>query len=992
MDFINWLKNDIRNRRILITSDTASVNRLIRRYEIVEGIHVAQIECASLAQIAGEIYSAAGSGQGFTLPKTVIDRGQAIYKLRDAMREHLDELSYFTDPDLLTPETCAEIYDKLCLLRGNHADFEAVEKTERIFDLSRLVLIFEDTLAEENLLDQTLLVREASSVMRGDSLCAAETGLNRYAILEEEEAQLTREEREFLSLLGGTDHSTEVLRLMDAVPDDSVFDSERFSYFKGYGLENEANYVVSDILKQEIPFGDAAVFYTNSAQQSYIQAAFSGRQIPVRFITGKSLQDNSCIGFLKLILDWFEDDYSERTLAALLRSGFLYIPYSREVREEETGKTHHDTENAAAGEMCITYITDAANRHDGHGKFILGWGFERNRAFMENEAAQEPNARRSAVMEFHRELLSVFSDDAGNEYRSVRLVQIFDGLLRIVGSFHPSPSRDYNQVKDLLHELHLEFAYDTELMSPEKAVRLIRSAISQLSVQEGESGSAVSIFHISSWIVTERRHIYIIGLSLKDFQGRQNESPVLSDEEAKSMMPGAYIPTAEKKLLLRQDDLRWSLMLCSDAEVKMGYSSFDKDSFCDNNPCTLFRAAFETRHGSEDLSGIPEFVYGTPSDGTGFVEKPDIMDHPDLLNPSPVIHLDTSNSSIEIFVDCPRKYAMRDMMIDEEAWNEKDSSRWLNAMHRGTFYHQVFQEYVEQAFLKPRKEGLPCAGEVQDELLSRLVQEEADRISSSSPANEAQRAVECEQIRKTCRKYLVQLHREYDAVWYPLATEYFFKEAKLSASTYPTEEMPDPKVFHFSFLGYIDRIDYRIDHGASKVFFRVVDYKTGRQRNKASSDARGDVIQHLIYESALSEDTVREDLLDRIALLEKDESVKVFDTAVDRFDYVFPTEERPELKTYTPRESQGISRLRAALTLMCEKNCYPNRLQLAEMIGKISMTEEEDDLLAVLNDSLWDSKDQMRLSYEEKKGCSYCDYRQLCDISSTRREPEETAV
>ena len=92
----------------------------------------------------------------------------------------------------------------------------------------------------------------------------------------------------------------------------------RAAFYKGFGTFNEMYYVVNDILEKKLPLGDVMVLYSSPAQLPAIASAFAGNGIAMRNISSYSMQSDLYVSFVRNILDWAEDDFSEKTLERLL--------------------------------------------------------------------------------------------------------------------------------------------------------------------------------------------------------------------------------------------------------------------------------------------------------------------------------------------------------------------------------------------------------------------------------------------------------------------------------------------------------------------------------------------------------------------------------------------------------------------------------------------------------------------------------------------------
>lgn len=974
-DYLNSKEN---KRRILIVSDLSKGHALLRKYEAVTGNMVHNVTCMTLAGMANQIWLYLQAEKGYVKKTRLLDGTEAMMLFRNVIFNNLEKLRYFNVENMMDFVMTEELFQKAGLVRENGWNGTEDERgNARIADLKHLISEYEACLATEQLLDTPALYRCVVAQIREWNDSAAEL----WDIFGAEVSYLTEEtecftgiQREFLKLLQkGAGYSVE-LSEKEPKPETLTECKEKSEFFRGYGTFNEANYVANDIVSKGIPFGSAEVLYSSVSQLPAISAALRGNGIPLRVVSDRPAGDNPYLVMAKRILTWAGDDFSEKALEAVFA-----CPVACVMITDENGEQW----NALGSGGYFDYVLIPRNRR-GQG-FTLGWGYERNLEFAAHERAQENAGKRKMLSDMHTALLEIFGEN-GKAYGNTNKVQPVTVYRKLVSFMerYTVKSAEYAVGIEGLRRILGAVEFEKREMPLSEVLEFIEALLKDVSVRDSESADAVTVRCLGDWSVPERPNLYVIGLSLKDMQGDTTESPVLSDEETESFLGDGYKPTVKQRAERKEKNFYRTLRLFTGEHIVFGYSSYDTVGFCENNPSGCFRDLLQAFRGTS-VKELKEFVYGNPV-------HPAFCESEIDITPRVACEMKekTSNSTMEVLLDCPKKYAyMKDMYIPENQFTEKNAAGWLDSRLRGSFFHELMEKYAKAKLIKQEAEAYD--GTVDEELLKRIAEGIKTKLLAEMPvAFPALADSETEKLTEAAKLYLQRLQGELNATgWRILAAEQDFSDAVYTVASYIGT------AYDFTFSGIIDRIDYRVDRTGKKIYLRIADYKTGRRASKENDDELGKLLQHAVYRKALMvtgkcrdeqegehllSEAVRESVARLSSLEDKDSYKLVFEC----FRYEFPMEPSGTLPLTIQEavlEECNLTRLRAILTILEEKKYYPDHGELYDELKSYSVRYASSDCRLPELVQRMEKKDKYKgviLSPNETSHCHYCEYKDLC--------------
>ncbi|MCR5591552.1 MAG: PD-(D/E)XK nuclease family protein [Lachnospiraceae bacterium] len=962
----DYLNSKDHNRKILIVGDTARAQALIRMHE-KKGSMVRNVRCMTVSQMADVLYRYILSEDGFSEEYELLDRTEATMLFRGILLDNIGTFSYFNAEKMMDFVTAGEIFAKADIVRANGWNGKENDKADRISDLKKLISLYEDRLEADKLMDQTakerfILEKMKVSADEMRSIFSAE-----ISYLREDMNQLSGIESELLTLL--VNASDPEVCLFNGKPSlDNMPDiNGKASFYRGYGSFNEASYVACDILEKKHSFGDVTVLYSSSGQLSAISAALAGNGIPMRIVSDHPVTDNPYISLAGRIVSWAMSGYSERAMDDILLSPVICVK-----TDDGTG----EMENALSGKKYYDHVLNARNRRDDG--FVLGWGYERNREFVDHELKAVSTDAEKEVLNMHSELLGIFGENGKpyDEKNKVRPIDLYGKLLAFVEKYTVK-GVDYAPAIDGLRRIGGAVGFEERSLPLSEAAQFIMDRLSGFSIKDPEDSKSVKVQSMSSWCALDRKNVYMTGLALKDMQGDTDESPVLTDHEMENYLSAGFVPTIKNKAAMKEKNILTTLATFAGESIVFGYSDYDTVGFCENNASSFFRDALNQFTG-ESVKNLPEFVYGNP---TGVTGSTTVLAHED--RDSYDIRHETSSSTLEVLLDCPKKYAFDKVMhIPDNSFTECDYGSWLDALNRGSFFHSIAEKYCNDRLVRKASEAYETA--VDESFVKTVTKDIEEETLLKAPCAFRQLADrETEELADNAIRYLQSLLDELakSGSWRVLKAEQNF-----SGASYPIRGF-DGSFHEFSFTGYIDRIDYCLDRSAEKCLIRIIDYKTGKKDKKEKEDSLGKLIQYAIYKKALMETGKAEDdsgnevmLIDlvrnKVAELEEDDSVKAFEFEFDSFQYIFPLDRNgsePISIEDSGLEGLNLVRLKSILAITASRHVYPDHKELVDLLGSLADDFPADaESIRKLETALTDGFSQ------ETGYCQYCTYKHLC--------------
>ncbi len=458
----------------------------------------------------------------------------------------------------------------------------------------------------------------------------------------------------------------------------------------------------------------------------------------------------------------------------------------------------------------------------------------------------------------------------------------------------------------------------------------IDSFTNQLKVVFGEADiGRIPAFHDTVTVgsadmlrLTEKKHIYLIGVNAGEFPGAVNADAYFTEKEKqllskieveyKDDLKKAYSDNDEKTPYARELFFFSRALWIANRSVTLTYSTRNAALGRSAPSDAVTRILKLMNAGKTDekelykprkIKSLPPierifFPRGALEDARGneavykALENSDIKDEIHLTrdaieNSHPTLDPDTdmyggkdialSQSKIEDYIDCPFAYFLgRDLKLSR---NEKVE---FDARNVGTFLHSILENFFKDATLKLEELKKSDKETYADTDLNKYVSSlsEADRDAMVKAAAEAYLNSIDELIGAKRQKLLLDrlesaAHPVVAGILDELSDCKFvpaFFELPIAKND---DTLPDPVIIEdengkTAFVhGNIDRVDvYRKD---DKIYVRVIDYKTGAKNFKPSDIKEGKNLQMFLYLKSLVE-TKKEEFLRKLCDCRDEES------------------------------------------------------------------------------------------------------------------------
>lgn len=673
--------------------------------------------------------------------------------------------------------------------------------------------------------------------------------------------------------------------------------------------------------------------------------------------------------------------------------------------KEELAKLGLKPYNYVGGKRYFQHVLTAKRRMDD--SYNLGWGYERNCQFVNRELGilakekeefddaienktypevlsdaqlkkkEKDFVARKEVLMLHGALLDIFKEAETHPGRIGSPGAIYKDILAFIAKYVKKKSFDYIRAKNALYDIDTYLSREEDMPLGDM-IAYLNDLLCNLTNNDKESYSCVAVDSLNTWKALDRPYVYVIGLSQQDIQASVSESPIIRDSEYDELFQGEYKPTVKSNIGKKNSDFYRSLLTFSGEKLSFGYSYFDVAGFCETNPSTIYRELVGKYNW--DINKLPAFIYGKTS--MAFKET-------QMNTMTPVatfIEESISNSSLESFISCPKAYAYEKRlgMRDNEIMDKDDTQfDWLNYAQRGTFFHNVAEEYVKNRMVL--KKGISMPAMADEAYITALVEAEKKSTMEKVPYLCQELADdEAEDIKNAAIRYFNQLHKkraatgtEYD--WKSLEAELEFKDVD-----YQVESI-NKKKYKFVFRGFIDRVDYKVDESKKEVLIRVVDYKTGQKDKKATEEKLGKLSQHIVYKQAVLDEKVSVWILEKISGLEENEDIKSYQVVFDSFSYDFPYHDDIDACSLTipdaAIETRNLQRLKVALTAMEDLKAYPDKVDIFNKTVEYcdDVSKATDELLNFKAGIMPSNSKIVKMSTDYKYGCDYCYYNHICE-------------
>lgn len=761
------------------------------------------------------------------------------------------------------------------------------------------------------------------------------------------------------------------------LPEKPIFTKQpTIMMFRSYGETNEVCEVLRRIKKREIPFDQAAVYFTTMEPYSHLFYTLAQQlNIPVTFGTGIDIRYTAPGRFYFSLLNWAEGNFKV--------SDFVPLLINREFKIPE--------KNTSSKSFIIDFFRTSN----------IGWGRERCLSILERELAtiksniqskRDLGAEGNLDIEQTRlENLQVLSDLINEIFSSLPELDSncclsYGGLAGWLHDLVNRHSSVFNVSDDeaktvILERLKLiKNSFRDIILQPEEAFARLTSLMDGKRVQvSNPKAGSIHIDHYRSGLWSARPNVFIVGLDAQRFPGSSLEDPILLDLERNNLSNGLSLygfrpkenfydfiqflgsltntltvsysafNTAESRssfpssvllqihrLMSNNKTLTYSHLLNS-LGVRKGFTPLEQDESLEevgwwlsslSSGQTIDKIVFESLYPTL-ASGLKAEIKRNELELSQFDGNVDIDGF--SVDPTKNTELVMSCSQLETLARCPfayfLKYVLKIKPLEDITF---DPSHWLDAKTKGDLYHTIYENFYRNLLEKGESPEVAKHENYLYEIADELI---AQKKSMIPPPSELVFESERRSVLESCRVFLKAEENEV-ANGIPKHLELTFgMSGDDEGKNFEAVPIQLPNGQRFFLRGRIDRVDESAD-GLLKVW----DYKTGSDYHYTDNGyfKGGRQLQHALYPLALE-------------WLFNEKGLRT-NPKVVQSGYIFPT-----------MKGQGK---RVARNQLCRESLYEILGHLFTLLeqGNFVMTDDDND-------------------------CHLCDFREACN---RHYRPQET--
>jgi len=746
-----------KNKKILISSSLGDLDELIKEMVKEEEIGISNYEKRTILDLARLIIFY-DNHQYTYLDSSSLDI--IFYGFLESKRDHKNDI-YNLIPDVsFNFET-----SKICLKTINEIrKGKKLDKENR--DINSLIKEFEDYLIASNYVDEILLINLASNKLSSLDKNKIEKMLlltkeYKFGILKESKAKLSYLELNFLNSL------TNKLGInLDELEVYSSNESLKISSFKTYGYYQEILNVISLIDKNKLPLEDVDILVSDSKYDNSLKAYLENYHIPYYFDYGVSIKCFSIYGLLDSICNFFIENYSIKHLYDIYRNKALNDGISN-----------------------IKNIKDLRS--------------DRN-SILSKSSKYSP-----IQQQFLTELINIDKD--------VPISNLYESIINFIHKYTRVDQQQF--IKEALDDKKRLFILLDKINIDSNKYKIILNLLdsSYVTIKDDNKLSHLRIAKLGSTNYLNKKYTFIIGLSAKQLQLNEIESPLLSDNDIKVLIDCHYYVDLSSERNNRFNKKLDELIKNNKCHsIYLSYSSYDSDEFRNLTPSIFY---LKNINNEVNFKNNPKINLNINKGEEPYILPNEVFNKLKKDN-------GFSPTSLNTLYKCSLWY-LYSKYFDNVEINEYENN-WLKPNESGTFIHKVLEDYY-----KNHKDLNKDIDEGDFERIFNKVKE--DTIINYPFDNK-------DLIEKYCshfKKVIYQFIRDSRCSFKVLSTEYEF-------DSIPIKFFND--TLTYVFRGKIDRIDYLGDKD-SVTKIRVFDYKSGKY-HKLGEDG---LTQTFIYINAVKE-------------------------------------------------------------------------------------------------------------------------------------------
>ncbi|MCR5307718.1 MAG: PD-(D/E)XK nuclease family protein [bacterium] len=579
-----------------------------------------------------------------------------------------------------------------------------------------------------------------------------------------------------------------------------------------YGVNNELFNVLKVIEDNSYSLSDCEIVYTNDIYENSVRGLFDSKGISYS-ISSIHAKSTNLVSFMLDVIAYVESDYKYELLEKVLKNQGL--------------------EKKLINEFKSTLYFP---------KVIVGFGYDRTKLLLDDI---KDEAKKRNICAFISDLLEAFDKD-GNV--------CFDKFL----SFTKKYIKSKNEKLALMDKI-ANISYILNYVDDNK-LEIIKKELSSLRYSEADEDGGILVSGINRSF-SIRKHLFIIGLSQTYLNKYDNENPFITDvEEYDKEFKGLDNIHIIKYL---KEDIKKDLDYYIDnscCDIYLSYSSFNKidmrssaksvylinkTSGIDPIKINLYDKYINdlrmvsSHTGKKQEDDTEDFDNGVVKPELEHLDEVEAANEAEAPEPKPDVFT-LSPSAMKNLIECPLKYYYGEIAdISDVTYQKLEPVAWLEPNAKGTFFHEVLQNYANRAL---KKENFI------DHLDMDIFEEEFAKALENAEKQNADRNLEAkndevEEIRQVAMEYIKRAINDnfLNTPYRVLETEYRLLDK--DKGIYSRYEKNNRIVFS----GFVDRVDGYVM--GNTLHLRIVDYKSGKYTPKNKQK----YIQHILYPYALTQ-------------------------------------------------------------------------------------------------------------------------------------------
>lgn len=854
---------------------------------------------------------------------------QSLYTFLQSSMETRDQLhlsSKYCDWN-----TTELIYQSLNLVRMNEIVGTPTTKVQILIELASQL---EAYWSSQHQMDTPMLIQQAREELKNwtEDRCL----FSPVVLTRELKKRLSGLELDFVDQLLRLTHGREDQLSASNTLADWNRNPEQVHFFAGYGIANEIKYVVNTIYHQSVKYGDVAIYYYGEDYEPFLISELEGRNIPVTFVTGRSIQSHDLVQLAFDLIDWNQQNLSLDPFYVALHNPIL-----------------------KQGKDLLRFLSNS--------EFQLGDGKKR---YQDYENRYQSELQKAGAEDLFSTLLSIGAANTAKEFLTQFLVLAQDDSLT-------RKSETRNSDRKFLQDIQKDFSTGKETDSE---FSLLRQRMESASIAEPADPSKIQVERLTDFTIPTRPYCFFLGLSQNELQAGKKPHSIFREQDFRCLSNHGFLPTRQNLHQARIQGLMETLGAASqpsETQFYFGYSQYDTVKFLNQNPSEWYRDLFRKFRPSQNFDQIPVLDYGHQEQGpVPFSLTP--------LRTTWTFRTPESPSSLEVFTACPKKYYFRYQIHSKPLeLPEPQPDQWLNAGERGQLIHEFLKTYMDMVFRKvPDQERTGNLNDptVNSQQFDRCFQQILKKYRTNIPPRADWLVDQAVQDWKPkLFSYVQTIPQELSTgspngySWQYLVGEYAFETVPILFTIPQGAET-------ITLCGAIDRIDYALDPANQLVHIRIWDYKSGKRKNFSENCKAGIKLQQGLYAAVVQDPSVQKDLLNRIS---KTNSRDLSDYSIqfESFTYTFPLDSGSDPIRYTRNEIEDHSwdqRFLLTLSICRELNSFPKAEELPRYANAYESIKTRSQSSTIHFDQA-----RNELTARQSSPCQYCEYQNCCGKERT---------